>query len=497
MNIIECFEDQNLFAPLFGDLDLWATWIVCLKAIFALPMDTQELEVFKRYTGRQRPPSKPVQEAYLICGRGAGKSRVASLVVTFLSCFREYQSLAVGEKGIAMVLSPDRRQSRVVFNYTKGLFDGITMLASLVDRVTAEEIHLKTNIALEIHTASFRTLRGYSCICAVADEIAFWRSEESLNPDIEIVTALRPALARVPGSLFLALSSPYARRGVLWNQYKKFWGVDSDRVLVWQADSLSMNPSLAPEVIKQAYEEDKARASAEWGGLFRRDIESFIDREALEACVVTDRKELSYLSSYSYSSFCDPSGGSGEDSMTLSIGHIEDQRAVLDVVREVKPPFSPEAVIMEFAETLKAYHISTVRGDRYGGEWPRERFRVHGIEYQISEKTKSEIYQAFLPMLNSKKVDLLDHPKLIAQTCSLERRSGRSGRDNIDHGPGEHDDLCNAVAGLFVVSIRQKPEAISQQISLGITVSDPECGLDAKPFKNQIPEDLAWIDKYR
>jgi hypothetical protein len=59
------------------------------------------------------------------------------------------------------------------------------------------------------------------------------------------------------------------------------------------------------------------------------------------------------------------------------------------------------------------------------------------------------LYKDTLAILNSGKVDLLDHPKLVAQFCSLERRTARGGRDSIDHPPGPwHDDICNAVAGL-------------------------------------------------
>ena len=37
--------------------------------------------------------------------------------------------------------------------------------------------------------------------------------------------------------------------------------------------------------------------------------------------------------------------------------------------------------------------------------------------------------------------------RLVNQLCGLERRTARSGKDSIDHGPGGHDDLANAVAG--------------------------------------------------
>ena len=98
---------------------------------------------------------------------------------------------------------------------------------------------------------------------------------------------------------------------------------------------------------------------------------------------------------------------------------------------------------------LKSYRVSEVSGDRYAGEWPRERFSEHGVKYEPSAKVKNDLYRDLLPAINSRKVDLLDHPKLLAQLVSLERRTARGGKDSIDHAPGGHDDLANAVAGVI------------------------------------------------
>ena len=58
--------------------------------------------------------------------------------------------------------------------------------------------------------------------------------------------------------------------------------------------------------------------------------------------------------------------------MTLGIAHRNGKIGVLDAIREVQPPFSPESVVHEFATLLKRYRISWVDGDRYAGEWVRE-----------------------------------------------------------------------------------------------------------------------------
>jgi hypothetical protein len=212
---------------------------------------------------------------------------------------------------------------------------------------------------------------------------------------------------------------------------------------------------------------------------FRTDIESFVNREAVEACVALDIRERAPQSGVRYSGFVDPSGGS-QDSFTLAVAHRDsDAAAVLDAVREVRPPFSPEAVVAEFAATLKRYRVTKVSGDRYAGEWPREQFRKFGITYEVAAKPKSDLFRDLLPMLNSRKVELLDHPKLIAQLSGLERRTARSGRDSIDHAPGAHDDVANAAAGALLSALNaHKRRAFfgSYGYDGQITWRDPETG---------------------
>jgi hypothetical protein len=172
-------------------------------------------------------------------------------------------------------------------------------------------------------------------------------------------------------------------------------------------------------------------------------------REVVEALVEPGCFERAPVPGLRYHGFVDPSGGSN-DSMALAIGHLEGDHRVLDCLRERRPPFSPEEVVSEFAETLRNYGITTVEGDRYAGEWPREGFRKRGLSYRVAEKTKSEFYRDLLPLLNSRQVELLESSRLVAQLCGLERRTARGGRDSIDHAPGGHDDLCNAAAGMIV-----------------------------------------------
>jgi hypothetical protein len=95
------------------------------------------------------------------------------------------------------------------------------------------------------------------------------------------------------------------------------------------------------------------------------------------------------------------------------------------------------------------------------------------VLYEVSERSKSEIYVDLLPLLNSRRIELLDHPKLTGQLCALERRTVRgSGRDVIDHPPGGHDDLVNSAAGALV-GVGCGNDAVATLIKFGEALADP------------------------
>ena len=166
---------------------------------------------------------------------------------------------------------------------------------------------------IEIGVASFRSTRGYSYAAVLCDEVAFWRSDESsLNPDSEIIRALRPGLASIPGAMLLLASSPYAKRGELYAAFRKHFGKDDGRVLVWKSSTAQMNPKIDKRIIDEAYEDDPESAKAEYGGEFRTDLADFVTRETVEAVTMRDRHELPPEPGVTYSAFVDPAGGGSE-----------------------------------------------------------------------------------------------------------------------------------------------------------------------------------------
>jgi hypothetical protein len=366
-----------------------------------------------------------------------------------------------------LLVAVDRDQAKVLFRYIVGIFE-TPILSTLVLNTTADSLELKGGVVIEVVTRSYRAVRGRSVCAALLDECAFYRSDEdSANPDHAVVSAIRPSMATFPDAMIIAASSPYSKRGILWDAFKRYYGRDDPSTLVWVAPTRIMNPTISEDFVAAEYERDPASAAAEYGANFRSDIAAFVDLAVLEACTADGLFEIPSISGTSYVAFVDPSGGSS-DSMTLAIAHHDDGVAVLDCVREVRAPFQPENVVDDFCKTLASYGIGTVIGDRYAGEWPREQFSKRNITYRPSEKVKSDIYRDMLPILNSRKCQLLDIPRLISQFHGLERRTARGGRDSIDHGPGGHDDIANAVAGAIVLASHHvRPMSFHVPVSVG------------------------------
>jgi hypothetical protein len=444
--------------------DDWLAWRAFIKTAFAEAMSDSEVEVFRKCTGLTEPPAERQREIWLPVGRRGGKSRIEALVAVHLACCYDYsQYLSPGEMGVVTVLADTRDHAGVIMGYAKAVLFDHPKLKQMVRRPLVETVELEGNVEISIVTASIKAVRSQTTIAAVFDEIAFWEADESsANPDVDIVNAIRPSMITIPTAMQIGASSRYARKGVLWNAFRDYYGREGGP-LVWSADTETMHPSIDRDFIAGEYEKDPVAAAAEYGLEWRSDVAAFVLREVVEAAVPEGVREREYQPGVRYRAFVDPSGGS-VDSFTLAIAHrdAKDGRGVLDAVREVRPPLSPESVAAELAVLIKSYRLAEVTGDHYAGEWPREQFRKNGVEYITSDDAKSAIYQSWLPLLNSRRVELLDIPRLIQQACGLERRTSRVGSDTIDHAPGGHDDVVNAAAGaLVLVTGTDQPYVVS------------------------------------
>ena len=455
MNIIEAIDDTALLGAAIRDRETFLGWRTLLKALFGLPMAAEEQSLFRACTGLTELPTAGFAILWLIIGRRGGKSFVMALIAVFMAVFRDWRRfLSPGERAVVLIVAADREQSKVIRRYVSGILEN-RMFAPYVESETADSIELRGSVVIEVATCSFRTVRGRSVCVALLDETAFWRSESTVNPDKEVWRAIRASMAQFGDeSVAIIASSPYAKRGLLFEGWKKHFGKPNARNLVWQAGTKVMNPTIPDDFLADEFEADPASAESEYNATFRNDVAGWADQALIDAAVDNGVTVRPPRQGTAYRSGCDPSGGA-RDSFTLAIAHDEDGVAVLDCVVEVKAPFNPTSATEQMAATLKAYGLRATVGDRYAAEWVVDAFAKCGIKYQHSERDRSAIYLDVLPMFTSGCVRLLDNPRLTTQFASLERKTSSSGKDRVDHGPNGHDDLCNSVALALVAKSRQ------------------------------------------
>jgi hypothetical protein len=438
--------DPDLLGSLLPG-DSWKPWRIILTAANGEPLDEEERAIFTQLTGRAHEPLTPAEELHAYVGRRSGKTKAVATLAIYRGALCDYSDrLSIGERAVVAVLSASVWQAQRGFQYISGGFAAVPALKALITNETAETLSLANRVDIECRPASFRTIRGISAAAILCDEICFWRSDEtSRNPDVEILSAARPALATLGGPL-ICVSSPYGKRGEAWNVYKRDFGPDGDpKVIVANASSRTMNPTLSESVVTRAYERDAESAKAEYGGEWRSDVAGFLDYDLVESAVdygVTVRPPMPGVY---YRAGADPSGGA-HDSFTLSVCHDEGETAVLDCLVEIKAPFDPSSAVETLAATLKAYRLSEVTGDRYAAGWVPDAFKKVSIKYVQSDRDRSAAYLDVLPLFTSGRVRLLDNPRLISQFAALERRTSAAGKDRVDHGPSGRDDCCNSAA---------------------------------------------------
>jgi hypothetical protein len=447
----------------------WAIWRIIARLIDgdADKLTAAERETALRLTGRTTLPTVAPREVYVGAGRRGGKSRFESLTACWLAS-QHYPALAPGEIASVVHVAPDRRQAAIDIDYAAAIVEQSPVLRAELESRTQDVLTFKHRTQLEVATASYRTVRGRTLAGAVIDESAFLRSEDAALPDVELARALRPALLTLNG-LLLVVSSPHRKVGLLYNAHRKFYGNDSqDRGLYIQASSRELNPTLDEQAIAEAMEDDPAAAQSEYLGLFRTDLQGFLDDATVDGAIVPGRRELPKIPGHKYVAFCDPSGGR-QDAFTLGIAHQERPpagekrpgRVVLDVLQAVAPPFDPESAVSGMAETLKRYGLREVRGDQYAGEWVPSMFLKYGITYKPSERSRSELYLECLPLFSQGRVELLDLPVLRTQLLLLERRTRSGGRDSVDHPRGAHDDYANSACGALNLAAPAKTSRCS------------------------------------
>ncbi len=423
---------------------------VLLRAIYGLALDEDEQEIWRTCTGRTAYAGQEFAEVTVIAGARAGKdSRIAAPIVLYEALFGGHEAqLGKGERGVIPLIAQDQRATRVAFGYIRDYAVKSPTIQQLIAEEREAELRFTNRMAVACFACTAKSVRGWSIPAAVMDELAFFRAETGADTDVEVQAAVRRGMVGFGRTRLVKISTPYAKGGVLYEDYQRYWGRDEPDVLVWKAPSRYMNPALSSARMARERRMDAERFAREYEAEFVEDLTAFLPGAWIEGAVTPGVHERAADPAERYVVAVDPSGG-GADSFTVAVVHLAGARVVQDVMRgwvaargETMPL---AAVVGEIAALAARYGQSEVIGDRYAGQWVAQEFERAGVAYRVTEQDKSRAYLEAEPLFAQGRIDLLDHERLVRELRLLERRHRVGGRALVDHPRGGHDDYANAV----------------------------------------------------
>jgi hypothetical protein len=263
MTIGNAFTSPAQFGNWFAGSS-WDGWRAILRAAFAETMSRKEIAFFRSVAYRDPPPQR-VKEFWVCAGGRAGKDSAISGVVAHLAAtFDARNRLRPGERVQVACLAVSREQAQTVLTLIKAFFELVPALKSMVRRETADGLELSNSVDIQILTGDFRSARSRTTLALVFDEIAFWPGAGTSSPDLEIYRGLRPSMLTLKESMLIGISTCYTKQGLLYDRWLAHFGKNTKDILVVQAPSVALNPTLPAEEIAQALLDDPEAAKADY-----------------------------------------------------------------------------------------------------------------------------------------------------------------------------------------------------------------------------------------
>jgi hypothetical protein len=444
LNITEFITKLNLL----NGSELSAAQRAILRATYGLALDQAELDIFRRATGREIYEPREHNEATVIVGRRGGKtSRIAAIIAAY-EAYRDH-NLPRGERAYVVLIAPVTKQAQIAFSFIRNLILGSPPLKKKVLKICKNEIDLDNGITIACYPCSQVTIRGFSVVVAVCDEIGFWRDEvTAANPAEEVLNALRPAMATFAKHKLIKISTPYRKEGALWRDYQQRAERD---YLVWQLPSAEMNPTISSDFLEKERQRDEESFRREYLAEFTDHITGWIGAETLQQCVIESCTERPRVNDAIYAAASDPAFK--RDDFAFAVAHrSSDGTIILDHTATwtgTGESLGYEWVCREIARILRRFELNTLVGDQHCAAIIQQEFLRLGVvskEVTFGTGTRLDIFGNLKHLLIQRKIQLRNEPDLLRQLRGLEEH--KTPRGNIDILPsyGTKDDLAVAVA---------------------------------------------------
>lgn len=267
---------------------------------------------------------KPRRELILVLGRRSGKSALSAIFAAYeiYKLLRRgnpqsYYGLLPGSEIRVLCVANDKEQASIVYGDMQSHIEAVDYFKNNIANATQTFIRFRTegdrkrfgDTGKATITATFRSsiakgLRGRGIICAILDEIAFFVDDGKSSAE-RVYKAIFPSLAQFspkdPNNKHRALgpsegrmimiSSPDAKEGFLYRMYQMAMSADkaSESILVIQAPTWEVNPTLSREYYEAEYAKDPKSFMTEHGAEFSDRVRGWIeDWKDLSECIIPE-----------------------------------------------------------------------------------------------------------------------------------------------------------------------------------------------------------------
>jgi len=478
---------------------------ITLKAIRAEPLDTKnvilkahpydtedftnEVEMFKFYSGKSDYAPSHYSDASLCFGRRSGKSTTigAGLAIYYATQFDYTPYLGTSPHATIPIISPTKEQAGEVYaaiknfflrspwlfgKYLDGKIDSFQEEYSEDDmknpsRITGGQIKLNNKVVIKVMAADISKIRGMAVPFAILDETCFFGIEgnDTKNTDKGIYEALAPALSQfqtVEGmALVLKISSPNGQAGLMFNDYQNRTDADT---LHMQVPTWVANPSIAIKYLEKQKKKGINFFNREYGAQYTASEASYLDPLAIERSIIKGLELQDPQKGYRYVAATDYAAR--EDLWAFAIGHKEfvmekegdkkekKEKVYIDLLIHWRgsngAELNPEEIVPQICMYLKRYGVTYCMADQYAFAALKPIFAKEGCllkEFKLSNQSKIKMMYSLQIQLNTESLLMVDNPIAIQHLKDLrERRSHISNKIQISAANNCHDDYAIVIA---------------------------------------------------
>lgn len=457
INIIEFATDPDYLGLSFKKRPVQ---LIILKALYGLPLNKKELEIFMILTKGKGEyiPGKEKLELIACLGARSGKSFLVSICALFEATRDKWKKeVSKGENPYVVIIATRELQAKqIIGKNCKRLLENSPTLYRLIEKSTELELTLKNGVKIISGPCISSALRGIPICVLIMDECSFFRI---IGPKADelIFNSLRPRQAQFEFSKYFLISTAGSKQGLFFQEFDKGF-LQEDRLTI-QADTRFVNPEIPQKFLDRERARDVDNWAREFNAVFSERLEAFFGFELLQKPFVL-AGDLPYKSGYNYNLALDQSGLSGRDRFALAISHKEGDIAIVDVVRSWQTK-DLDVILNEIGSLAKAYHLKVASIDKYSKGYVEASFKKIKLLVKI-RPSLSVVFVVLKSKMIQDKLKLPDRPDLKAGLKNTIAVYNKSNQLTIIHERGlyGHADEADACAGSVYESIGKEEEKL-------------------------------------